>query len=212
MLYIFDGTGAPDGGFAERWAPYLSDQRREKISAYRFAEDRDRAAAAYLLLRLALWERYGVDAPPGFAYGGNGKPVLRDPPHIRFNLSHCRLAAACAVSDAEVGVDAQEVRPVSDALARRVLTAAEYAEFRASPRPDERFCELWTVKECLLKRTGQGIGVDLSAFPAADAGDVTLYSFPGYRCCVSGASVPLRRAGEKDFFTLPPPGARNGDP
>ena len=199
MLYIFDEIGALDDGFARRMAPHLSARRREKISAYRFPIDRTLSAAVYLLLRLALKEQHGIDGLVEFDCGENGKPFLRTCPQIHFNLSHCRRAAACAISDREVGVDVQSVAPVSDAVARRVLTPAEYAQYKASGRPDELFCELWTIKECLLKQTGQGIGADLSALSAQDAGEVTLYQFADYFACVSGASVPLRRVGAGEF-------------
>jgi phosphopantetheinyl transferase len=87
-------------------------------------------------------------------------------------------------------------------LAQRVLTAKEYAGYKASPRPDELFCEIWTMKESLLKRTSRGIAADLTALATDDMTDGALFKCAGYRCCVSGAFVRLRRVGVRDFEML----------
>jgi 4'-phosphopantetheinyl transferase len=202
FLYIFDEIHGLDDGFPEWAAPLLSVERRIKTFYYRFPLDRKLSVAVYLLLRLALMEKHGIDELVAFAYGENGKPFLRDHSHIHFNLSHCGCAAACVISDGEVGVDVQEIAPVSDGLAQRVLTAKEYAGYKASPHPDELFCEIWTMKESLLKRTSRGIAADLTALAADDMTDGALFKCVGYRCCVSGASVRLRRISAHDFDIL----------
>jgi 4'-phosphopantetheinyl transferase len=191
-----------DDGFPHRFIPFLSAERREKIFSYRFPPDRKLSVVVYLLLRLALMEKHGINEPVVFAYGKNGKPFLRDHPHIHFNLSHCRSAAACVISDTETGVDVQEIAPVSDGLARRVLSAEEYAAYKASHHPDELFCQMWTAKESYLKRTGQGIGTDLTALPSENTG--TLFKGKDYYCCVSApfngeVSAPFRRVSVRDF-------------
>ena len=192
MLYLFDRIETLDDSFPEHSTPYLSEQRREKVFAYRFLQDKKLSAAVYLLLRHALRESYRLDEPVVFAYGRNGKPVLRDHPRIHFSLSHCRAAVACAVSDREVGVDVQDIAPVSDKLAKRVLTGEEYAAFKAAGDPARHFCEVWTVKESYLKKTGQGIGVDLWDLPAANITEATLFSdSKDYCCCLAGAAGPV---------------------
>lgn len=193
MLYVFDEIDALDDEFPQRCKPFLSAQRCEKAFAYRFPLDRKLSAAAYILLRLCLIENYGIDEPVVFSYGKNGKPFLRDYPNIHFNLSHCRSAVACVVSNNEIGVDVQEIVPVSDGLAKRVLTEREYAVFRAAENPLRQFCEYWTIKESWLKKTGLGIGTDLTALSAEDISEQTLFtSGKNYCCCVAGDSVQFR--------------------
>ncbi|MCL2002413.1 MAG: 4'-phosphopantetheinyl transferase superfamily protein [Oscillospiraceae bacterium] len=197
MLYLIDDITGLDDGFAERAAPLLSAERRAKALAYRFPRDQTLSAAVYLLLRMALAEQSGIDAPPEFAYGENGKPFLKAHPHIHFSLSHCRRAAACAVSDAVVGVDVQAIAPVPDKLARRVLTPEEYAAYVASPRPDELFCEFWVRKESLLKQTGLGVATDLSKIPAGNTG--WLFKGEGYYGCVTAPPAALRRVSAAEL-------------
>ena len=202
MLYVFDEIDELDDDFLGQFIPFLPEERREKVFYYRFPRDRKLSAVVYLLLRLALMEKYGINEPVVFAYGKNGKPFLRDYPNIHFNLSHCHSAAVCVIADTEVGVDVQEIAPVSDDLARRVLSVEEYSGYKASLRPDELFCKMWTAKESRLKRTGRGIGCDLTALPAEDNG--TIFKGKDYYCSVNApfngkAPVHLRRVNIRDF-------------
>jgi len=201
MLYVFDEINQPDGRFLERCVPLLSEQRREKVASLRFPSDKKLSAAAYLLLRLALREQYGIEGPAVFGFGANGKPFLRDHPGVRFNLSHCRAAAACVVADSETGVDVQHIGPVKDNLARRVLTAKEYEAFNEADDPAWFFCGIWTVKESYLKKTGQGIGVDLTALAAADVEERTQFQGAGYCGCVTGSPIALRTISANELLT-----------
>ena len=198
MLYIFDDIDGLDDGFPEQHISFLSEERRIKAFSYRFPLDRKLSVAVYLLLRLALIEKYGIDEPVVFSYGNNGKPFLRDYPHINYNISHCRSAAACVIADDSVGVDVQEIAPVPDGLAQHVLSADEYAGYRDSRNPEDFFCAIWTIKESWLKRTGQGIGTDLKTLPVQ--GMKTLYRGKDYYCCVNGADVQLHRVSSFGIF------------
>lgn len=192
MLYVFDQIDQLDDTFPERCEPYLSRQRREKVFSYRFPLDRKLSAATYLLLRYALKERCGIDEAAEFSYNVYGKPFLCDYPRIHFNLSHCREAVACVLSDGDVGVDVQEITPVSDDLARRVLTAKEYTAFCASSDADQLFCDIWAVKESFLKKSGQGLNTDLTALSAEDIHDAKPFGAEGRYCgSVCGISIPF---------------------
>lgn len=144
----------------------MSEQRREKVLAFRHEQGRKLSAVAYMLLRKALKEVYGIDEKPEFEYSEHGKPSIIGHPEIYFNLSHCRSVAACVVSSSPVGVDVEEIRDFRDALARHVLNDDEYASVVASQQPAREFIHLWTMKESYLKLTGEGITRDLKTlFP-----------------------------------------------
>ena len=135
----------------------ISPERRARALACRTDLDRRLSVAAYLLLRDSLRKTYGLAGNPCVAYDANGKPFLPDHPSVHFSLSHCPKAAACAVADRPVGVDVEEIAPVSDEVLRRALSDGERADLSASAEPDVDFARLWTRKEAFAKLTGDGI-------------------------------------------------------
>ena len=147
----------------------MSEQRREKVMAFKHEQGRKLSASAYMLLCKALNDVYGITEKPVFEYSEHGKPSIVGHPEIFFNLSHCRSVVACVVSSSPVGIDVEEVREYKDSLARYVLNDEEYAMVSASPQPDREFIRLWTMKESYLKLTGEGITRDLKTV-LADTG------------------------------------------
>ena len=137
--------------------PLLSEQRREQVLRYRHELGRRQSAAAYLLLCDALRREYGMDLRPTFAYGPHGKPTLVELPHLHFSLSHCREAVCCAVSEQPIGIDVEMVGRYRPSLARYTMNPRELEQIDASPQPDVEFTRLWTRKEAVVKRSGQGI-------------------------------------------------------
>ncbi len=119
--------------------------------------------AAHSLLDKALLRVYGIEKYV-LAYGQFGKPYIENRPDIFFNLSHCRGMAVCAVSDREIGVDAELIRPYSGKAARRVFSENEIKYVSERSDGSEAFFRLWTLKEALGKAFGTGIFSDLAAY------------------------------------------------
>jgi len=189
MLYIFDDVELLSDEFTESKMSLLSVERREKVRRIRFQNGKKESTVAYLLLRIALNEVYGIDKIVEFDYLDMGKPILRDFPQIYFSLSHTKGVAACVVSDFEVGVDVQIIRPVTDKAANRVLTEVEYTEFKAAKNPDEFFCKIWAVKESCMKKTGQGMAAAFKKLPVKDINDINVFREKDYFCSVCGTSA-----------------------
>ena len=81
---------------------------------------------------------------------------------IYFNLSHCRNAIACVVSDeGETGIDVECLGRYKPQLAEYCMSDEELHEIACSDNKDEAFTLLWTKKEALLKLTGEGITDDM---------------------------------------------------
>ena len=154
MLYVNDHLQDFDLALALQ---QLSGQRREQALKYRYEMGQRTCAAAYLLLCRGLREEYGITELPIFEYGEHGKPTILGHPEIHFNLSHCREAAVCIISDHPVGVDVESVRPLKDSLAEYTMNDAELDEIRQAANPALQFTRFWTMKEALLKLTGEGI-------------------------------------------------------
>lgn len=138
--------------------PLLSEQRHEVCMRFTHRQGRLTCAAAYLLLCEALQKEFGISEKPIFEYGEHGKPRLQGFPDIHFNLSHCRQAVACMVATRPVGVDVESIGRYSESLAAYTMNVDEQQRIVASGRPDIEFTRLWTMKEAVLKLSGEGIG------------------------------------------------------
>jgi 4'-phosphopantetheinyl transferase len=162
----------------------LSDEEGAQYRRFHFARDARDYAAAHALLRATL-SRYGDRAPGRWRFDkdANGKPFLIDEGGFRasFSLSHTHGMVACAVTaDADVGVDVECVdRDVDTAgIAARFFAPAEAAHLMsldAEARRD-KFFDLWTLKEALVKALGVGMAFSLNrlAFAVARDGGVRL--------------------------------------
>ena len=151
----------------------ISAQRREQALRYRHELGQRQCVLAYLLLKRALREEFGITENPVFAFGEHGKPTLVNHPDIHFNLSHCREAVAVALSDRPIGIDIETTEHYSPEVARRVMSAGEMRQIEASPRPEVAFTRLWTMKESLFKLTGDDNGGDTAGMLA----DASKYRF-----------------------------------
>lgn len=158
MIYLNDDMANFDWQAA---LPLLSDQRRELCLKFKHEQGRKTCAAAYLLLCEGLREEYGISEKPVFEYGEHGKPSIVGHPEIFFNMSHCREAAICVLSNKPVGVDIESIRPYNESLARYTMSDEEMALIESAERRDVEFIRLWTLKEAVLKCSGEGIRNDM---------------------------------------------------
>jgi len=202
MLYIFDEIDLIDDDFLETYKSLLSAERYEKMQKLRTPQKKKASAIAYMMLRFALSESYGINDAVEFIYTDKGKPLLKSYPDIHFNLSHSKGAVACVVSNKEVGVDVQYITPIKDSLAKRVLAESEYARYKSSPTQEEYFCELWTIKESYLKLIGKGITTELRDIVADEIKEKMIYKFNDYYYCVCGSQVLIKHLRREDFEQL----------
>ena len=91
-----------------------------------------------------------------FAYGASGKPFLRELPDVHFNISHTKGMVVCAVSQVPVGIDAEKIKPYPKSVLRK-MTEKERSYIEESDSPDKAFMRVWTMKEAMIKLTGEGL-------------------------------------------------------
>ena len=139
----------------------ISAQRREQALRFHYERGQRTCVLAYLLLKRALREEYGITENPLFEYGEHGKPRIVGHPDIHFNLSHCSEAVACAVNSHPVGIDVESVRRYREQLVAYTMNDSEQAQIAAAECPDVAFTRLWTMKEARQKLTGEGISSKL---------------------------------------------------
>ncbi len=139
----------------------ISEQRREQALKFKFEQGQRLCVLAYQLLKQGLREVYGITENPVFEYNEHDKPSIVGHPEIHFNLSHCKEAAACVVSDQPVGIDVESIREYKEPLAHYAMNDEEVRQIEASDNPAAAFIRLWTMKEATLKLIGTGISDDL---------------------------------------------------
>ena len=116
-------------------------------------EEKESPAARALLLQV-LEEEYGLGSPVILS-GQQGKPFVQDGPC--FSISHSRGNIAVAVSQGEVGLDLEQVRPYHEKLPRRIFSREELLWFEGRGETRIDFFTLWTLKESYFKYLGTGL-------------------------------------------------------
>lgn len=119
--------------------------------------------AAWTLLRemLAGHEYAGLpESLPEIRKNRRGKPYFEGNP-VFFNLSHTKGAVAAAISDREIGIDIQAVRPISPKVAARFL------HVRAGCSDPALLTRMWAEYESYAKFLGCGIPITLPDRPHA---------------------------------------------
>ena len=114
------------------------------------------------LTKLAA-KKYNIDALSlKIGRNSHGKPYFESLVDFYFNVSHSGDLTAIAVSDQNIGIDAEKLRTPNLKVAKR-FCEDEYAYINKSPSPTA-FFEIWTKKEAYLKYTGEGLHGRLNSF------------------------------------------------
>lgn len=141
----------------------ISEQRREQALKFKFEQGQRLCVLAYQLLKEGLRKEYGITENPIFEYNEHGKPSIVGHPEIYFNLSHCKEAAVCAISNHPIGVDVESIREFKDSLVNYTMNDDEVREIETSENPASAFIRLWTMKEATMKLVGTGISNDMKS-------------------------------------------------
>ena len=85
----------------------------------------------------------------------NGKPYTEE--NVFFSLSHTENFIVCAISDSEIGIDAERMRSVEkrERIAKKILK-------KENINSDKEFLELWTKYESKIKFYGKKLFNSLS--------------------------------------------------
>ena len=104
--------------------------------------------------RSAFRAGFGPLDPSGFTKTPSGVPRPRS--GLYWSVSHKPSRVCGVVSRDPVGIDIEEIRPVSDRLFRRIVSGKEAEMFDVSSRK-EIFFRVFTAKEAALKQFGAGL-------------------------------------------------------
>lgn len=163
--------------------PLLPPARRERLLKMADVGKQREPLCAYLILCLALRQKYGWKELPEVALSQLGKPYFPECPDVHFNISHSSGAVLVGVSDQEIGVDIERVRPVGQRMMVRL----------AHVTTKEAFFQSWVRREARAKRSGDGIGTIMRSESPLRPGEYyyELDTFPGYAAGMATRSQEL---------------------
>ena len=120
---------------------------------------------AEMLTRLKIAEKFQV---PNYNIdirrNKYGKPYVNNIPESFFNISHTENVFCVAISDSEIGVDIEKIKPQNINIAKRFFDKFEIDYILSNDNQDRAFGEIWTKKEAYIKCTGEGLSRVLSSF------------------------------------------------
>ena len=104
-----------------------------------------------------LYREETGDALPEIRIAPRGRPYFPHSPYF-FSVTHTRRRVFAALSRRAVGIDAEELdRTVRPALAEKILSPSELAQYRTAPDPNRALLTFWVLKEAAAKCTGEGL-------------------------------------------------------
>ena len=167
----------------EAMLPLMPPARRERLLRMVNVEKQREPLCAYLILCLALRQRYGWKALPEVALTQLGKPYFPEYPDVHFNISHTSGAVLVGLSDQELGVDIEKIRPVGQRMMTRMARVSTA----------EAFFQSWVRREARAKRSGNGVGTIRRSESPLQPGEAyyELDTFPGYAAGLATRSREL---------------------
>ena len=163
IIHIVDLRKADINQFLS--SPYLSEEDLDAVKEFKMEEMREEK----------LISRYFKNKYVGEYYlGEHGKPLSKN---ICFNISHSHGVIIFASSNKDIGVDIEMIKEVEDKLVDYVTTDEE-KEYASSL---EKFFEVWTLKESLLKADGCGIAMNLKEISTLPVDEVKEFNHHRYQ-------------------------------
>jgi len=108
-------------------------------------------------LLAALYRAETGEELPEIVISDRGKPHFADR-SVCFSVSHTPNHAFCALSEYNIGIDAEELdRNINLKLAEKILSPGEKAQFDAAPDKRRALLTFWVLKEAAVKLTGEGL-------------------------------------------------------
>lgn len=152
-----------------KYFSFMSPEKQQRVNKFRFVDDKKRTVAGEMLARKAIAEWCSVDETAIVFYKNeHDKPYLKDLPCC-FNISHSGNFVVCAISENEIGIDIEKIRPIDLKIAKRVFNEIELKLLFTTPNENQQdiFFSLWTEKEAILKCIGTGFS-DNTNYSKAD--------------------------------------------
>ncbi len=177
LLFVNDDIVYDDYKYLEK---YVGDERKKRISLYKFENDKLLSLFAALMVRYDILNTFSISNNDiAFTYGEYKKPhfSLGDS-NFHFSVSHTKGVVAYARHTKKCGIDVEGKQIDKYNIAESYFTPDEFFYIRSSDDADNALTEIWTKKEAYIKMLGTGLYTSLESFNviSSDISD-TIFSF-----------------------------------
>lgn len=160
MKIYFSNIKDFDENFFEKALEFIPPEKKEDICRFKNERAKKESLLGWYLFSLGMKENECRNFELSFSE--KGKPYLKNSA-FHFNISHSDGVVCCAFSKSEVGIDIEKPKPFSLSVVNRVLCENEKKLLEKSENKEETFIRFWTLKESILKQSGEGITAGLKA-------------------------------------------------
>ena len=203
-LWLVDDREVADTALLERYHQLLNAEESARHQRFIFTRHRHQFLVSRALVRSVLAQYLGL-APAAVAFSKNihGKPQLSPQTALYFNLTHTNGLVALAVTrSGPVGIHVEFLSRQADIvkLTGRYFARDEASALFSLPVSDwnQRFYDLWTLKEAYLKACGTGLATPLGDFS---------FGFPGKGISISFSNAIKDDPAAWQFWQLDVDGA-----
>lgn len=142
----------------------VSERCRKRSEKYLKFYDSVRCIMSYVLTEYIVMEAYGKDATIEIDYNRYGKPVLKNYPDIKYNITHSGEWVILAYNNKDIGIDIEKIRPVTMKIAKYFTDFEKEYLYSRHRDENKNIIRLWTMKESYLKFLGKGLTQSLKSF------------------------------------------------
>jgi len=150
---------------AEEKISYLSEFEKQKLYGFKFIKDYRVYLISHIAMRELLSRYMGIKSYKiKYEYEEKGKPRVGG--GIYFNLSHTDNKALIGFYKKDIGVDIEYKKEMADynGIAELVFTEKEIRYINNdSNKKRDRFYEIWTKKEAIIKGIGDGLSEEVKS-------------------------------------------------
>jgi 4'-phosphopantetheinyl transferase len=142
----------------------VSEERRAKVKSFIRPEDANRGLLGDVLIRSIICGKLNMtNKEIQFATDTYGKPCAAGLSSFHFNIAHSGRWIVCAVDCNPMGIDIEEIKPISLDVSKYLFSTHEYRWLIEQEEAERLSCfyKLWTLKESFVKWLGKGLSYPL---------------------------------------------------
>lgn len=131
-------------------------------------KDKLRMLMGEILIRTIITKELGIKNKfINFDRTRYGKPYLNEYSKFNFSISHSGDFVLCAIDEKSIGIDIEEIKYIRyEEIYKRYFTISEVKYITKTDHflKQNKFYEIWTLKESYIKCCGRGLSIDLKSF------------------------------------------------